>query len=111
MTVRSRQEGSALTFVGGAGTVTGSKTLLDTPSGRLLIDCGLFQGKKQLRLQNWEPLPVDPASIDAVLLTHAHIDVLGPLMIMMTELSVPVCRRFILLIFLPEQAQGDTFTM
>jgi metallo-beta-lactamase family protein len=77
MTFRSRQGGSALTFVGGAGTVTGSKTLLDTPSGRVLIDCGLFQGKKQLRLQNWESLPVDPASIDAVVLTHAHIDHCG----------------------------------
>jgi metallo-beta-lactamase family protein len=67
----------ALTFVGGAGTVTGSKTLLDTPSGRILIDCGLFQGRKELRLQNWADFPVDPASIDAVLLTHAHIDHCG----------------------------------
>lgn len=66
-----------MTFVGGAGTVTGSKTLLDTPSGRVLVDCGLFQGRKQLRQQNWDPFPVDPASIDAVLLTHAHIDHCG----------------------------------
>ncbi len=66
-----------LTFIGGAGTVTGSKTLLDTDAGRVLIDCGLFQGKKHLRLQNWEPFPVPPASIDAVLLTHAHIDHCG----------------------------------
>lgn len=57
--------------------MTGSKTLVETPSGRLLVDCGLFQGKKQLRLQNWDDFPVDPASIDAVLLTHAHIDHCG----------------------------------
>lgn len=63
-----------LTFLGAAGTVTGSKYLLEAGGRRLLIDCGLFQGYKQLRLQNWAPLPVDPAGIDAVLLTHAHID-------------------------------------
>ena len=66
-----------LTFVGGAGTVTGSKTLVDTAAGRILVDCGLFQGKKKLRLQNWEPLPVPANSIDAVLLTHAHLDHCG----------------------------------
>ncbi|MEP1125479.1 MAG: MBL fold metallo-hydrolase [Ilumatobacter sp.] len=78
MTTRSGSTtGSALTFVGGAGTVTGSKTLLDTPGGRLLVDCGLFQGRKQLRLQNWDDFPVDPASIDVVVLTHAHIDHCG----------------------------------
>jgi metallo-beta-lactamase family protein len=66
-----------LTFLGGAGTVTGSKTLLDTTGGRVLIDCGLFQGRKQLRLQNWDDFPVEPASIDAVVLTHAHIDHCG----------------------------------
>lgn len=68
---------AALTFIGGAGTVTGSKTLLETQHGRVLVDCGLFQGRKRLRLQNWEDFPVDPASIDAVLLTHAHIDHCG----------------------------------
>lgn len=57
--------------------MTGSKTLLDTPAGRILIDCGLFQGRKALRLQNWAEFPVEPASIDAVLLTHAHIDHCG----------------------------------
>lgn len=66
-----------LTFVGGAGTVTGSKTLLETPGGRVLVDCGLFQGAKKLRLQNWDAFPVDPSTIDAVLLTHAHIDHCG----------------------------------
>jgi len=66
-----------LTFVGGAQTVTGSKTLLDLPSGRILVDCGLFQGRKKLRLQNWASFPVPPDSIDAVVLTHAHIDHCG----------------------------------
>ena len=66
-----------LTFIGGAGTVTGSKTLLDTPNGRVLIDCGLFQGRKKLRLQNWADFPVPPESIDAVVLTHAHVDHCG----------------------------------
>ncbi len=66
-----------LTFIGGAGTVTGSKTMLDTNGGRVLVDCGLFQGRKKLRLQNWEPFPVEPSSIDAVLLTHAHVDHCG----------------------------------
>lgn len=63
-----------LTFLGAAETVTGSRFLLETSEARILIDCGLFQGLKRLRLLNWEPFPVDPASIDAVLLTHAHID-------------------------------------
>ena len=66
-----------LTFIGGAGTVTGSKTLLDTSNGRLLVDCGLFQGRKKLRLQNWADFPVPPESIDAVVLTHAHVDHCG----------------------------------
>jgi len=66
-----------LTFLGGAQTVTGSKTLLETDESRILIDCGLFQGRKQLRLQNWSPFPVDPSTIDAVLITHAHIDHVG----------------------------------
>lgn len=66
-----------LTFLGGAGTVTGSKTLLDTPNGRILVDCGLFQGMKHLRLQNWAPFPVPPESVDAVVLTHAHVDHCG----------------------------------
>lgn len=66
-----------LTFIGGAQTVTGSKTLLDTSNGRVLVDCGLFQGRKKLRLQNWAPFPVPPDSIDAVVLTHAHIDHCG----------------------------------
>lgn len=63
-----------LQFLGATGTVTGSKTLLQHEGRRLLVDCGLFQGLKQLRLRNWDRLPLDPRGIDAVLLTHAHID-------------------------------------
>ena len=65
----------ALTFLGGAGgTVTGSKHLLESGPGRLLLDCGLFQGLKPLRLRNWAAPPVDPTTLDAVVLSHAHID-------------------------------------
>ncbi len=63
-----------LTFLGATGTVTGSKYLLEYGEHKILIDCGLFQGFKDLRLRNWQALPVDPADIDAVILTHAHID-------------------------------------
>lgn len=66
-----------LTFLGAAGTVTGSKHLLDTGSHRVLVDCGLFQGLKELRLRNWQPLPVPADSIHAVILTHAHLDHCG----------------------------------
>jgi len=69
--------------LGGAGTVTGSKYLIENGEHRLLIDCGLFQGFKILRLRNWERFPVDPHGINAVLLTHAHLDHTGylPLLI------------------------------
>ena len=63
-----------LTFLGAAGTVTGSRHLLENGRGRLLIDCGLFQGLKNLRLRNWAPFPYPPEKISAVLLTHAHLD-------------------------------------
>ena len=66
-----------LTFLGAAGTVTGSKYLLEVDSRRILIDCGLFQGLKRLRERNWESLPFDPATLDAVVLTHAHLDHTG----------------------------------
>jgi metallo-beta-lactamase family protein len=66
-----------LRFFGAAGTVTGSRFLIDTPQARVLVDCGLFQGLKSLRLRNWDPFPIDPATIDAVLLTHAHLDHIG----------------------------------
>ena len=72
-----------LHFLGAAGTVTGSRTLLEAAGRRILVDCGLFQGWKTLRLRNWAPFPVPPESIDAVDLTHAHIDHSGylPLLI------------------------------
>ncbi|WP_334143360.1 MBL fold metallo-hydrolase [Rhabdothermincola sp.] len=66
-----------LRFLGGAGTVTGSRFLVETEPGRVLVDCGLFQGLKRLRLLNWQPLAADPATIDAVAITHAHVDHLG----------------------------------
>ena len=67
----------ALTFLGAAGTVTGSKHLLELGDHRVLVDCGLFQGLKELRLRNWEPLRISAAAIDAVVLTHAHLDHCG----------------------------------
>jgi metallo-beta-lactamase family protein len=90
-----------LTFLGATGTVTGSRYLLAVGGKRLLIDCGLFQGFKQLRLRNWAPFPVPPRSIDAVILTHAHLDHSGclPLLaregyrgrIHCTEATQPLC--------------------
>ena len=67
----------SLTFLGAARTVTGSKYLLDVDGQRILFDCGLFQGLKDLRLRNWSPLPIFPETINAVVLTHAHIDHTG----------------------------------
>ncbi len=66
-----------ITFLGAAGTVTGSKYLIEAEGKRLLVDCGLFEGSKDLKQRNWERLAVDPATIDWVLLTHAHIDHTG----------------------------------
>jgi metallo-beta-lactamase family protein len=66
-----------LTFLGAARTVTGSKYLLETNGTRILVDCGMFQGLKELRLRNWEEFPVPPDSITAVVLTHAHLDHVG----------------------------------
>ncbi len=63
-----------LQFLGATGTVTGSKYLLTAGAQRVLVDCGLFQGYKQLRLRNRSPLPVDPKALAAVVLTHAHLD-------------------------------------
>lgn len=68
---------ASLTFLGAAGTVTGSKYLIDTGEHRVLVDCGLFQGLKELRLRNWQPLPLAATSIDAIILTHAHLDHCG----------------------------------
>ena len=66
-----------LTFLGAARTVTGSKYLVQHGDSRVLVDCGLFQGLKELRERNWEPFPVPPSSIHTVVLTHAHLDHVG----------------------------------
>lgn len=66
-----------LSFHGAAGSVTGSRFLLDLPDRRVLVDCGLFQGLRELRRLNWEPFPVPPATIDDVVLTHCHLDHTG----------------------------------
>lgn len=63
-----------LHFLGAAGTVTGSRYLLETEQTQLMVDCGLFQGYKQLRLRNWDDPPFDPHRVEAILLTHAHLD-------------------------------------
>ena len=65
---------ATLSFWGGVGTVTGSKYLIESERGKVLVDCGLFQGLKELRERNWEPPPFDPKSLDAVVITHAHVD-------------------------------------
>ena len=65
---------SNLSFLGAAGTVTGSKFLLESSGTRVLVDAGLFQGEREWRRRNWDDLPVPAASIDAVVITHAHLD-------------------------------------
>ena len=72
-------------FLGATDTVTGSKYLVREGGASVLVDCGLFQGYKQLRLRNWEAPPVAPGSIDAVILTHAHIDHSGYLPLLARE--------------------------
>jgi metallo-beta-lactamase family protein len=68
---------ATLTFHGAARTVTGSKYLLEADGAHVLVDCGLFQGLKELRDRNWGPVPFDIQSLDAVVLTHAHLDHVG----------------------------------
>lgn len=68
---------ATIQFLGAAGTVTGSKFLLEHDGRKILFDCGLFQGAKELRLRNWAAPPVDPATLDRVVLTHAHVDHTG----------------------------------
>lgn len=74
MAIKRDQGGLKLQFLGATGTVTGSKFLLYNASAKYMIDCGLFQGLKDLRLRNWAPLPVPVVDINSVILTHAHID-------------------------------------
>ncbi|MGB5080364.1 MAG: MBL fold metallo-hydrolase [Burkholderiales bacterium] len=91
-----------LQFLGATGTVTGSRYLLSAGDGKVLIDCGLFQGFKQLRLRNWAPLAVEPAAVSTVVLTHAHLDHSGyvPLLVRngfagrihCTEATYELCR-------------------
>ncbi|HEY8822975.1 MAG TPA: MBL fold metallo-hydrolase [Dermatophilaceae bacterium] len=70
---------ATLTFLGAAGTVTGSKFLLESNRRRTLVDCGLYQGERSWRRLNWQALPVDGGSISDVVLTHAHLDHCGHL--------------------------------
>ena len=74
-----------LTFLGGAGTVTGSKYLVEHGGRKILVDCGLFQGFKSLRLKNWDPFSIPPREIDAVVLTHAHLDHTGHLPLLVKQ--------------------------
>jgi metallo-beta-lactamase family protein len=76
---------TSLSFLGGAGTVTGSRFLLTGPEGRLLVDCGLFQGLKRLRLRNRDPFPVPPKEVSGVVLTHAHLDHSGYLPVLVRD--------------------------
>ncbi|MDH3307405.1 MAG: MBL fold metallo-hydrolase [Acidimicrobiia bacterium] len=70
-------ENLTIRFLGAARTVTGSRFLVETSASRVLVDCGMFQGRKELRERNWKPFPVDPASLDAVVISHAHLDHVG----------------------------------
>ncbi|HXY24318.1 MAG TPA: MBL fold metallo-hydrolase [Candidatus Acidoferrum sp.] len=74
-----------LTFLGAAGSVTGSKYLVEAAGKRLLVDCGLFQGTSELKDRNWKPLPVDPKTIDYAVLTHAHLDHTGWLPVLVKD--------------------------
>lgn len=72
-----RRRPALLTFLGGAGTVTGSKFMIESEHARVLVDCGLFQGLAELRRRNWMEPPLTPEDVDAVVLTHAHLDHCG----------------------------------
>lgn len=79
------KENLKIQFLGAAGTVTGSKFLVELPGSKILVDCGLFQGLKELRLLNWQPLPFDVSSLDAVVLTHGHLDHVGYLPLLVKQ--------------------------
>jgi metallo-beta-lactamase family protein len=74
-----------LTFLGAAGCVTGSKYLVEAAGKRLLVDCGIFQGTEELKERNWKPLPIDPKTIDYLVLTHAHLDHTGWLPVLVRD--------------------------
>jgi metallo-beta-lactamase family protein len=76
---------ATIQFLGAAGTVTGSKFLVQTDSMRFMVDCGMFQGAKKLRLLNWSPLPVSPPSVSDIFVTHAHIDHMGMIPVFVRE--------------------------
>jgi len=81
-----------LTFLGAAGCVTGSKYLVEAAGKRLLVDCGLFQGTNELKDRNWNPLPMDPKTIDYAVLTHAHLDHTGWLPVLVRDgYGGPIC--------------------
>ena len=82
-----------LSFLGAAGTVTGSKYLVTLGNRRCLVDCGLFQGQKALRLRNWDSLPTNPKTIDAVVLTHGYLDHSGYLSLLVKNGSRECCCR------------------
>jgi metallo-beta-lactamase family protein len=87
----------SIKFLGAASTVTGSKYLLQTPNFNVMIDCGLFQGLKELRLKNWDHLPLDPGKIDAVIITHAHLDHTGYLPVLKMDLmEIFICLNLLL---------------
>src|SRR5918998_4163287 len=101
---------ATLSFWGGVGTVTGSKYLIESERGRVLVDCGLFQGLKELRERNWQDPPFDPTSLDAVLITHAHIDHTGylPRLVALGFKGAVYCSRGtadLLKIMLPDSAR------
>lgn len=77
MTVSGADAATALTFLGGVGTVTGGKFLLEHAGQRILVDCGLYQGERHWRRLNWDPPPLDPTTVAEVILTHAHLDHCG----------------------------------
>lgn len=98
-----------LTFLGATGTVTGSRYLLEIHGHRYLVDAGLFQGEKELRLRNWEPFSVEASSIEAIILTHAHIDHTGYLPRLVREgfrgrVYVTPATRRLLSVLLPDAA-------
>jgi metallo-beta-lactamase family protein len=76
---------ASISFLGATGTVTGSKFVVEHDGFRLMVDCGLFQGLKDLRLRNWSPLPISPSDVDMVVLTHAHIDHTGYLPVLIRD--------------------------